>query len=122
MKVVGGISDDKIIAAIRGGNAPDVAQSFTADNTGAFRLDGAWIDLKPYMAKDGSTRRRVPPGGPVATSYQGKQCSLPMLADTYGLYYNKAQFAKAGLTEPPKTMSQLAEYAKKLTERNPDGT
>src|SRR5690242_20367454 len=28
VKVVGGTNDDKIVAAIRGGNAPDVAQSF----------------------------------------------------------------------------------------------
>src|SRR5262245_50131868 len=52
VKVVGGINDDKIIAAIRGGNSPDVAQSFTADNTGAFCSSGGWIDLKPYMQKD----------------------------------------------------------------------
>jgi hypothetical protein len=36
VKVVGGINDDKIIAASRGGKAPDVAQSFSADNAGAF--------------------------------------------------------------------------------------
>src|SRR3954453_1938913 len=34
VKVIGGTNDDKIVAAIRGGNAPDVAQSFTSDNTG----------------------------------------------------------------------------------------
>ena len=49
VKVVGGVNDDKIIAAIRGGNSPDVAQSFTADNTGLFCSSGGWIDLKPYM-------------------------------------------------------------------------
>src|SRR4051794_18976624 len=30
VKVVGGINDDKIVAASRGGKAPDVAQSFSA--------------------------------------------------------------------------------------------
>ena len=34
VKVVGGINDDKLIAASRGGKAPDVAQSFSADNAG----------------------------------------------------------------------------------------
>ena len=53
VKVVGGTNDDKIVAAIRGGNAPDVAQSFTSDNTGAFCPSGAWIDLSPYMKQDG---------------------------------------------------------------------
>jgi multiple sugar transport system substrate-binding protein len=44
VKVVG-TNDDKIVAAIRGGNAPDVAQSFSSDNTGAFCPSGAWADL-----------------------------------------------------------------------------
>ena len=41
VKVVGGISDDKIVAAIRGGNAPDVAHSFDAGAyTGAYCSNG----------------------------------------------------------------------------------
>ena len=52
VKTVGAVSDDKIIAAIRGGNAPDAVQSFSADNTGAFCSSGGWIDLKPYMDRD----------------------------------------------------------------------
>ena len=122
VKVVGGINDDKIIAAIRGGNSPDVAQSFTADNTGAFCSSGGWIDLKPYMQKDNIQASQFPKAVQYYTSYQGKQCALPMLADTYGLYYNKALFKKAGITAPPKTMSELAEDAKKLTQRNADGS
>ena len=42
VKTVGGISDDKIVTAIRGGNAPDIAQSFSTDNTGSFCASGAW--------------------------------------------------------------------------------
>src|SRR4051812_46447638 len=42
VRVVGGINDDKIVAASRGGKAPDVAQSFSADNAGAFCGSGAW--------------------------------------------------------------------------------
>jgi multiple sugar transport system substrate-binding protein len=45
-----------------------------------------------------------------------------MLADVYGLYYNEDMLAKAGLSGPPKTMSELLDYAKKLTVRNPDGS
>ncbi len=42
--------------------------------------------------------------------------SLPNAGVTYRLVYNKDLFAKAGLTEAPKTMDQLVEYAKKITE------
>jgi multiple sugar transport system substrate-binding protein len=118
VKVVGGVNDDKIIAAIRGGNAPDVAQSFTADNTGAFCSSGGWIDLKPYMDKSGIAASRFPQAVQTYTEFQGKRCALPMLADTYGLYYNKDLFKKAGITSPPKTMSELTADAKKLTVRD----
>jgi multiple sugar transport system substrate-binding protein len=115
VKTVGGVSDDKIIAAIRGGNAPDVAQSFTADNTGAFCASGGWIDLKPYMDKSKIDASMFPEAVQTYTQFQGKRCALPMLADTYGLYYNKDLFTKAGITAPPKTMSELTADAKKLT-------
>src|SRR3954471_18203685 len=122
VKVVGGISDDKIIASIRGGNAPDVAQSFTADNTGAFCNSGGWIDLKPYLQRDKIDESMFGATSAEYTKYKDTRCALPMLADVYGLYYNKKLFKQAGITAPPKTMSELSADAKKLTQRNPDGS
>ena len=123
VKVVGGISDDKIVAAIRGGNAPDVAHSFDAGAyTGAYCSNGAWIDLADYMNQDGLSDDVFPEVPRQYSQFEGTRCALPMLADVYGLYYNKDLFAKAGLDGPPQTVSQLMDYAKKLTERNPDGS
>jgi multiple sugar transport system substrate-binding protein len=122
VKVVGGINDDKIIAASRGGKAPDVAQSFSADNAGAFCGSGAWIDLKPYMERDGISDSIFPPAPRSYTQFEGTRCAMPMLADAYGLYYNEAMLKKAGLSGPPKTVSELTEYAKKLTVKNADGS
>jgi multiple sugar transport system substrate-binding protein len=121
VKTVGAVSDDKIIAAIRGGNAPDAVQSFSADNTGAFCSSGGWIDLKPKMNRDKISAADFPKPVQSYTQFEGTRCALPMLADTYGLYYNKKLFAKAGLKDPPKTMSQLADYAKKLTTKDSKG-
>jgi multiple sugar transport system substrate-binding protein len=123
VKVVGGISDDKIVAAIRGGNAPDVAHSFDAGAyTGAYCSNGAWIDLADYMNQDGLSDDVFPEVPRQYSQFEGTRCALPMLADVYGLYYNKDLFAKAGLDGPPQTVSQLMDYAKKLTQRNPDGS
>jgi multiple sugar transport system substrate-binding protein len=123
VKVVGGISDDKIVAAIRGGNAPDVAHSFDAGAyTGAYCSNGAWIDLADYMKRDALSDDVFPAVPRQYSQYNGTRCALPMLADVYGLYYNKDLFAKAGLSGPPKTASELMDYAKRLTERNPDGS
>jgi multiple sugar transport system substrate-binding protein len=52
------------------------------------------------------------------TKFEGKRCALPMLADVYGLYYNKTLLAQAGYKKPPKTISQLTAMAKKLTQRD----
>src|SRR3954471_2035911 len=122
VKVVGGINDDKIIAASRGGKSPDVAQSFSADNDVASCGSGAWINLKSYMDRDGISDSIFPPAPRSYTQFNGTRCALPMLADAYGLYYNEAMLKKAGLNGPPKTVSQLTDYAKKLTVKNPDGT
>jgi multiple sugar transport system substrate-binding protein len=45
-----------------------------------------------------------------------------MLADAYGLYYNRDLLAAAGLTGPPRTMTELTDYAKRLTTRRADGS
>jgi multiple sugar transport system substrate-binding protein len=120
VKVVAGVNDEKIVAAVRGGNAPDVALSFSSDNTGAFCSSGAWIDLQPYIDRDNVDINQFPPAVREYTEYQGTRCAMPLLADVYGLYYNKDLLAKAGITEPPKTASELTADAQKLTERSGD--
>jgi multiple sugar transport system substrate-binding protein len=122
VKVVGGINDDKITAAIRSGNVPDVVSSFTSANVGSYCKSGAWIDLKPLLQKDKIDVNMFPKTTQYYTQYNGKRCALPFLADVYGLYYNKKMFKAAGLKGPPKTMSQLTAYAKKLTKRSSNGT
>jgi multiple sugar transport system substrate-binding protein len=122
VKVVGGINDDKIIAALRSGSGPDVVSSFTSSNVGLYCSSGGWIDLDPYLKKSKISLSEFPASTLYYTQYQGKRCALPLLADVYGFYYNKALFKKAGLTGPPKTMEELTAYAKKLTVKNADGS
>jgi multiple sugar transport system substrate-binding protein len=121
VKVVGSINDTKISNAIRSGNAPDVVSSFTSANVGVYCGTGAWIDLAPYLKKDKIDLTQFPKTTLYYTQYGGKRCALPLLADSYGLYYNKALFKKAGLTRPPKTFTELTAYAKKLTQRSGNG-
>jgi multiple sugar transport system substrate-binding protein len=122
VKVVGGINDDKITAALRSGNGPDVVSSFTSSNVGLYCSSGGWIDLAPYIEKSKIDLNQFPASTRYYTQYDGKRCALPLLADVYGFYYNKALFKKAGLTGPPKTMEELTAYAKKLTVKNADGS
>jgi multiple sugar transport system substrate-binding protein len=120
--VVGGIVDDKIIAALRSGNVPDVVSSFQSNNVGIFCPSGSWIDLAPYLKRDKINVNIFPAASRYYTQYKGIRCALPLLADTFGFYYNKTLFKKAGLTRPPKTFTELSAYAKKLTVKKADGS
>jgi multiple sugar transport system substrate-binding protein len=122
VSVVGGINDDKIFAALRSGNVPDVVSSFMSSNVGIFCPSGGWVDLAPYLKRDHINVNIFPATSRYYTQYKGIRCALPLLADATGLYYNKTLFKKAGLISPPKTLSQLAAYAKKLTQKNADGS
>ncbi|MGW5645126.1 extracellular solute-binding protein [Saccharopolyspora sp. NPDC003752] len=118
----GNQDDDKITQAIRGGNPPDVALSAETINLGQFCSSGAWQDLGPYLQRDQVDLNQIPKVVQEYTQFQGKRCAMPLLADVYGMYYNADLFAKAGITAPPKTTSELTDLAKRLTEFNPDGS
>ena len=122
VKSTGALTPDKLTAAIRGGNAPDAASLFETDDLGAFCSSGAFQDLGSYIKRDKLNMNIFPKTIRDYTAYQDKRCALPLLADAYGFYYNRALFAKAGLKGPPKSVTQLAAYAKKLTQKNSDGS
>ncbi|MGW5053857.1 extracellular solute-binding protein [Actinokineospora sp. NPDC004072] len=122
VRVTAGQDDAKVLQAISSGNGPDVALSYSTDIVGKFCSGNAWRDLTPYLERDGVDLGQYPETVRSYTAYQGKRCAMPFLADVYGLYYNKDLLAEAGYTEPPKTMTELAAMAKKLTKRKPDGT
>ena len=88
VKGTGNIQDDKIIAAINGGNAPDALLSFSPNNTGKFCSSGAWQNLNDRIEKDKFDLSQFPKVALSYSGYKGVQCSLPALADAYGLYMN----------------------------------
>src|SRR5262249_57690070 len=83
----------------------------------------ACMDLHPFVKADHLDLSSLsPPSALRYTGYKEDQCSLPMLSDAYGLYYNTDMFKAAGITAPPKTFSELEADAKILTKKNPDGS
>ena len=117
-----GQEDPTMLQAINAGQGPDVALSSSPDAVGQLCGSGAWIDLKQYLARDKVDVGKFPATVRTYTEFKGKRCAMPFLADAYGLYYNKKLLAEAGLSEPPTTLTELADMAKKLTRRKADGT
>ncbi len=121
--VVPDVNDDKLNQALRTGGAdsPDVVSSFSTDNVGKFCSSGALADLGPFLRKSGIEPAKTFPKPMLDyTAYNGTRCTLPLLGDAYGLYYNKAAFKAAGIPAPPRTMSQFKADAVKLTKANGD--
>ncbi len=88
-----------------------------------------WLTVKHVGGKeDAPIERAISGGNPpdVAISFTpdnaAKYCQTGAWQDLNPLYYNVDLLKKHGFSEPPKTVSQFADMAKKLTEYNPDGS
>lgn len=123
VKVVGNVDADKVNQALRAGgsNAPDVVASPETSNVGKFCSSGVFADLDPFLAKSKiDTAKTFPKPMLDYTQFEGTRCALPLLGDAYGLYYNKTAFKEAGITSPPKTLSEFKADAIKLTKTKGD--
>jgi multiple sugar transport system substrate-binding protein len=123
VNLVPGKSLSDYVRGITSGQTIDVAIDVGPDNVAKYCATGAFQDLAPYIKATGlDMAKTFPPAALKYTSYKGTQCSLPLLTDAYGLYYNKDMFAAAHINGPPKTLSQFTADEKKLTQFNPDGS
>jgi len=115
---------DKFLAAINSGKGPDISVDLGLDNVARFCNSGMWLDLRQYLgSNDGIDLSKVFPASVLkGTSYKGIPCSLPLLTDTFGLFYNKTLLTNAGFSSPPKTTDDLITYSKKITKFNSDGS
>ncbi|MEQ9244370.1 MAG: sugar ABC transporter substrate-binding protein [Nitratireductor sp.] len=73
---------------------------------------GIAASLDDYMTQD--FRDRFFPVFLEPSVMQGKTYGLPIAASARAMYYNKALFEQAGITEVPDTWDELAEAAKKI--------
>jgi len=107
------------IAAFRSKNPPHILQVFEVGTATMMAAKGAIKPVYEVMAASGQ------PWSPDAylstvtgyyTTPDGKMLSLPFNSSTPVLYYNVDAFKKAGLdpNKPPKTWSEVADYARKL--------
>ncbi|GAA3773766.1 extracellular solute-binding protein [Microbacterium kribbense] len=117
-----GQDDQKLQQKIATGGDIDVAISGSTDSVGLFCSSGSFRDLAPVISRDKVDMSQFSDVARSYTSFDGKQCALPMPADAYGLYYNTDLLKAAGYTAPPKTLSELEAMALKMTTYNTDGS
>ncbi len=105
----------RILAATTSGKGPDV---LNIGNTWSASLQATSAFL-PFddatMGKVGGKDRFLA-GSLSATGAPGQPpAAVPVYSLAYGLYYNKKQFAAAGISKPPATWDELVADGKKLT-------
>ncbi|MCA0215902.1 MAG: ABC transporter substrate-binding protein [Actinobacteria bacterium] len=122
VEVHSGQDDEKLRKAIAAGSDVDLGLSYSTDIVGNFCDSGAFRDLGPYIDRDKVDLGQFSDTVRSYTEFNGVRCSMPVLADVYGLYYNTDLLASAGYTEPPKTLTELEEMALALTTYNADGS
>lgn len=107
---------DKLMAAVASGNPPEVA---LLDNfqVASWAAQGAIEPLDDLMQQNGLSIDGCYDWAKTGSIYKGDTYSIPYNGDCRALFYNKDLFTAAGLDpdDPPETIEELEDYAKKLT-------
>ncbi len=106
---------NQITAATVSGKGPDV---LNIGNTWSASLQatGAFLPFTSSVMNTIGGSSRFLAGSLSATGAAGQPpTAVPLYSTAYGLYYNKAEFAAAGISAPPATWTEFVADAKKLT-------
>jgi multiple sugar transport system substrate-binding protein len=105
----------KILTAVTSGNGPDVME---IGNTWSpsFAASGGFVSFTPStFSQIGGSGKFSKAALSVAGAPGKAPISVPVYSEAYGLFYNKADFAAAGISSPPRTWTEFQADAKKLT-------
>ncbi|QYO78039.1 ABC transporter substrate-binding protein [Devosia salina] len=111
--------DDVVSEAMRAfatGQAPDIIAVDNPEHA-LFAARGAFLDITDRIANsEVIDPANYFPGPLNSVAWDGKLYGVPKATNTIALYYNKDLYAKAGITEPPKTWDELVEVSRKLND------
>lgn len=111
--------DDVVSEAMRAfatGQAPDIIAVDNPEHA-LFAARGAFLDITDRVANSHVIDPANYFPGPLnSVTWDGKLYGVPKATNTIALYYNKDLYAKAGITEPPKTWDELVEVSRQLND------
>ena len=106
----------KLLTAIAGGQAPDVAFC-DASVAPAWTQLGMMTDLTPYFERDGIRLEDFYPPCAASMAYRDRIWSIPWDADAnFPFFWNKGLFEKCGLDpdKPPQTIDDIDACAREI--------
>lgn len=92
--------------------APDVVTWHNGERMAYYASRGLFEDLSGDWAKNNWNETFA--SSKEASSYKGKQYAMPTVYYSWGMFYRKDLFEKAGITAEPKTWAELLDASKKL--------
>lgn len=110
------VSDDKTIRALVAGAPPDVFTLKDPSALGALAANNALLPLDNLFATAGLKDDDFTPGSLSQCRFRGKLYAMPYLLDCMVLLYNKRL-----VQTPPRTLEELEELCKRLTQRDSTG-
>jgi multiple sugar transport system substrate-binding protein len=112
----------KLAQAIASGDVPDL-MGMDLIYAPQFEKAGQLVDLTDKIG-DWPELKTASPGHMVVATYDDRIYGVPLYADVSALFYNKDLFEQAGLDPnmPPTSLSEIREYADKITALGNDVT
>lgn len=119
----GGVRNGKLMAAINSGDVPDLVVSDAPTQSYALATQGAFEPIDEALKQIGFDSSRANQGLLSYMQWKGVTYIYPQNTDITLLFYRTDLFEEAGLdpNNPPKTIAELDEYARRLTKLNPNG-
>ena len=120
---LGSVSDDKTIRALVAGAPPDIFTIADPSFLGALAANDSILPLDDLFRQSGLRDDEFTHASLSQCRYNGKLYAMPYLVDCICLLWNKKVFRDAGLDpeRPPRTIEELEEYCRKITQKGADG-
>lgn len=122
VNATGGATAEKTLAAISGGNPPDLVLLPSPYAIGTWAHNSVIQPLDEMVESSGLDVSVFIPAGIEQCKLDDSYYALPFVNFNNAMYWNKDHFAAAGLDPdtPPKTAEELLDFAEKLTIKDGD--
>jgi multiple sugar transport system substrate-binding protein len=115
------VIDDTLLTSLSGGNGPDIV-AMPAERLPVYAAKDALKSLDGFYA-DGENADAINDAAAEMEEVEGSKYGVPTGFVPLSVFYNKALFAEAGVTEFPTTWDEWVATAEKLTiDEDGDGT
>lgn len=116
------VIDDTLLPALSADEGPDIV-AMPAERLPVYADRGAFVDLSEWYAGDDSNTAELNPQAVEMVTVNGAPYGVPTGFVPLSVFYNKALFAAAGITDFPQTWDEWRAAATQLTvDSDGDGT